>query len=233
MSLSVLVAMNDDLPRGRLWTWVEWWWHVHAPDAEIVVGHNADVPFNKARAYNEAARRASGSTFLVTDCDTYLPELAAMRAAFEAMPQPAWMRPAWVHRLSRASTRDVFEASPESPPTDVTLETPSYRNCGLFALIPADGYRAVDGFDERFAGWGNEDLAIRDCLDTLLAPVTVHDSPVLHLWHPRPKPRRWPGQTPRDVVRRNQLTRIYHDARRGPEAMQAVLDSPHRPRVFP
>jgi predicted glycosyltransferase involved in capsule biosynthesis len=67
--------------------------------------------------------------------------------------------------------------------SDDVIETRWDNHASLIA-IAADLWDRVGGFDERFEGWGWEDVAFRLACETLLGPMVVLRGVLWHLWHP-------------------------------------------------
>ena len=68
--------------------------------------------------------------------------------------------------------------------------------------------------DERFKGWGGEDLAFMRAVDTLWAKHKTLNVQVLHLWHPKIgtiwTTRKWEGQ--KTSGSNNKLASRYYGA---------------------
>jgi len=86
--------------------------------------------------------------------------------------------------------------------TDVILELPpETNNLGDFyansdwkmvdksdagvLVMTRDAYEAIEGYDERFNGWGYEDNAFASKLRKFWGPSERTKGEVAHLWHPR------------------------------------------------
>jgi len=120
------------------------WAEAAYPDAvragRLVVVRATDRPFfNKSAAHNLGARRAlagEASHVIFADADTLLaPEFSG------------WLRP-------RLDDRRFWVAA---------LRPDGCDELGLYGLlvVPAPALRATCGYDERFEGWGSEDLDLR------------------------------------------------------------------------
>lgn len=203
-------------------------WARLMPEAEWCEGLNTDVPFNRSAALNAAAAQASGSTFVTLDRDCFAPDLPVMALKVERFPDH-WRMNAMIWRLSQRSTTSLLRSGPRRPwpvvrPT--ACEGRPYKAKGGIIVVPAEMWADVQGFDERFQGWGSEDTAFMRAL------ATFHGDPhrwghTYHLWHPRigkGTGKRWEGQTDEHQSMRQHLRALYTGAAGNPEAMRAVIE---------
>ena len=77
-------------------------------------------------------------------------------------------------------------------------------------VIPRSVWEITGGFDERFVGWGQEDVAFIQAARLLVGPIERVDGFVWHLWHPKSDDRRHQGSA---HYQQNQaLGQRYRDA---------------------
>jgi hypothetical protein len=135
----VCCLVDYDCPDG-CGDWAEAAYPDDARDGRLVVVRAKDRPlFNKSAAHNLGARRAladGASHVIFADADTLLDP------GFSS-----WIRP-------RLDDRRFWVAA---------LRPDGFDELGLYGLIvvPAPALRATRGYDERFQGWGSEDLDFR------------------------------------------------------------------------
>lgn len=144
--------------------------------------------FQRSLALNRAAEGASGDVFLICDADTTYEDPADFARVVEVAEKGGWTLPQRYVRIGPGISRLWMEGEPVADPprawaNDVQQEYP-FANSGVVCL-PRAAFEAIDGFDERFKGWGGEDDAMRAALETLWAPPTRLGT-ALHLYHPRP-----------------------------------------------
>ena len=205
--LEVLVADDGsgDDTRARIETL--------ARGAPIAIGHiwQEDRGFRAAAARNLAAARARGEYLVFLDGDCVpRPEFIARH---RALAERGWMTAGNRVLLSEAFTREVLAASvpihdwtlPQwraaQARGDINRSAPlrhlplgplrklasrrwqRVRTCNLG--VWARDFRAVDGFDEVFEGWGYEDsdLAVRLLNSGVRRKEAAYATAVLHLWH--------------------------------------------------
>lgn len=125
-----------------------------------------------------------------------LSERFTARILAERIPVHAWSARSWVRARARGDVNRLSGLIPM--PWSRRVGSPrhewrSVRTCNL-ALWRHD-FLTLNGFDERFVGWGYEDsdLAIRGLNDGLRVRRAGPASTVLHLWH-RENDRRFEGE---------------------------------------
>jgi len=188
--------------------------------------------FRLARVRNRGAALARGRTLLFLDGDSILPSDHV--AAHLARRRPGWAQLGDVARLSESNSRDLQPATLAGIDLDELVAGDEFRRLarrhrkarwqnrcrhpskprlagGNFAVWRSD-YLRVNGSDERFNGWGQED----DDLGLRLRAAGVRLESILdrtcsyHVWHPSD-----PSATPRwrdgvnvpYFLRRGRLTR--------------------------
>lgn len=219
MSSVVLVPRRRDHGhRDRLWAYCESLWL--AGGWNVVTGsHETDGPFSAAHAFNRAARTAIDTLHpdvLVLMGADHVPDHYAAEAAVRAARSHGWA-PVFASTggISRTSTERLLTG--ETAPSQVRpVQVAPF--CTALLAVRTDVWTEIGGFDERFAGWGCEDVAFRMVLDTLYPdpPKPDPNSIVYALWH---------EAAPRDCFLANAtLIGEYHTAAAaGPEAMRSYL----------
>jgi glycosyltransferase involved in cell wall biosynthesis len=194
--------------------------------------------FRLARVRNRGAALAAGDTLLFLDGDSVLPPDHV--AIHLAARRPGWAMLGDVVRLSEAASRNL--APSDLATTDLHRLAPSaelrrmsrrhrksvFQNFvrhrskprlagGNFAVW-RDDYSRVNGSDERFLGWGQED----DDLGLRLRGAGVRLSSIIdrtftyHVWHPSDPsatPRWRDGVNVRYFLRRGRLSRCRRGLR--------------------
>lgn len=184
------------------------------PAAEIIVGECRPGPFNPSEAVNDAASRASGSVFCIHDSEIVLP------AAWYARARVArtWVLPDGVRYLTPSASSRLQANPPETHflPAWPEAEEIVAKPMGGAVMLPRLAFEAVGGKDDRFVGWGPEDVAFAWALETIWGPGLRFGGSMLHLWHPRlPNTRPWPDGVP-------ELMCQYEDSIGNPAAMREV-----------
>lgn len=158
-----------------------------------------DEPFNKSKAMNAGARAARQPTLVLLDADGVLSPTFLARA-MDCLAR-GWeaVRPLRFLFLLDEPTSHQFvhtgRVDGVQQVAAVQQNTP-----GMVTVIRRDSYAALGGHDERFAGWGGEDIEFLDRLQTRkLYPGSF--LPAIHLWHP-PAPQKASGHRNHELMLR-------------------------------
>ncbi len=241
--ISLLIPFSSqNLLRVQTFKWLLQYWKAELPEAEIIIGHSYGPIFCKGIALNDAARRARGEILVVLDADAYLPGAVIARCAnriLEELPHHLWYVPyRHLYRLTKKATNLVLQSDPAHPHRFPSPPPPWARGRGhhdksgyghrfgaMITIMPREALDALGCFDERFKGWGGEDVAILRALDTLYGLHKTTKNDVLHLWHPyigrSYKTRKWQGQEFSNANSR--LAMLYHKATGHPEIMRELV----------
>lgn len=215
----ILAPRRAGVPeRDRAWAWCRARWEALLPDVALYEGdHDDGGPFNRAAALNRAAAAADADgrwdLAVIVDADVFI-DPANVRHALErarATGKVTWAFTRWngltpegtERVLAGDPTRDanpkahdgvtLLAGEPRSVlPSDVIEKTnPISWSCCF--VVPRAVWDDIGGFDERFRGWGWEDMAFQSVVCGLYGHERLHGD-VWHLWHPRAEERIKPGR---------------------------------------
>ena len=217
--ISLLVPFKaDNARRAETWEWLSAYWVTELPGAELIIGTSDHVPFCKTEAVNSAAAKATGDVVVILDADCYVSGDVIVGAANDIRDarqegKKLWFVPyRFFYRLSDANSRSLMSMDPKQPPryfaappdyqlSDMASYTKVNRGHwygALIQILPREAFDLVGGMDERFAGWGGEDVSFMHVVDTLYGKHKTTQNGVIHLWHPSKganvKTREWEGQ---------------------------------------
>lgn len=184
MSTVVLVPRRADHGRrDAIWNTLATRWR--QTRFTFVEGHHYDGPFNRSAALNRAAAGAPAwTTAIIADADSWV-HAEQLNAALRIAEREQRM----VIAHSRWVNVDVDET--DDWIAGYAIEHRDHRlmfehTVSSILVVPRTVWDAVNGFDERFQGWGWEDRAFaRACRILTGAPLRVHGD-VFHLAHDRP-----------------------------------------------
>lgn len=208
---------TDDGVRERVWTACRRRWETLFRDWPIYEGVSPDGPFNRSAAINDAAKQAGEwDVALVIDADVMLPAQNVREAVKRAAKTG---RVTWAHRRWRSISQEDSERILDKPSAaegalgpggieradftraDIDLivdkTTPLSWSCCM--AVRRDAWETIDGFDERFVGWGFEDGAFQAMSGGLVGWDRI-EGDVLNFWHPR---ERGAGKADRDSRNRH------------------------------
>lgn len=219
--ISALVPFKSfgDADRDANWRWIRARFESLHPEWEICVGES-EKPFNRGMAINDAASKATGDVFFISDADCFVYPEQAIEAAELASEAPGAVVAAtrWI-AMERAITwqirtgqHDVRFASDPPAWCDVVG---TVSGC---VAISRESFETVGGYPRGFEGWGFEDNCFWYALETLVAQGRRLKGDMFHLWHPS-------ARNPDDPLfkmneRRNEL---FGNAYGKPDEMRALI----------
>lgn len=239
--ISLLIPFRADNPmRSETFRWLRKYWKHELPEAELIVGTSNSKVFCKTEAFNKAFRRSKGRVIVLLDADAYLPGAVLEKCAdriLDNLDNHLWFVPyKHLYRLTKEATRLIINSDPadplrfSSPPPREYVESwdkamYGHRYGAMVMIMPREAIEILGCFDERFSGWGGEDVAILRALDTLYGKHKITKNDLLHLWHPKIgstyRDRVWKGQTKQQ---NNRLASAYHRATGRPGKMRKLVD---------
>lgn len=215
MTVSILVPMGGPACewRERAWSWVQRHYSENHGDWELVAGKCSEPEWSKGAAVADAFSRSSGDVLVIADADSYTTPEAVRTAALTT----SWAVPhGRVYRLNQRATELLYAGEPLRRGHTAREPYMGPAGGGILALTRA-AYLEVGGVDERFRGWGGEDVSLAWALETLVGPYRRIGAPLHHLWHPHPAPNLRGSPESEALVAR------YKAARRSPELMLALV----------
>ena len=184
---------SDGGRRDLLWNFCKRWW-VERLGWPISVGYHDEGPFSLAAASNDAAASASRNydwdVALYVGADVLLGDpKQAMRATELALARKQLIF-AHDHYYSLSEEGTTLLLGGEQLHGRLA-EWPPWPNTFSSCLaVPRSLWEDIGGFDERFQGWGFEDLAFWSACCALAGGFERVTGPVFHLWHERKREER-------------------------------------------
>lgn len=219
----------DEGSRDTLWDHCHKHWSQGCPDIPITVGSSPDGPFNRAAAINDAAR-GSWDIGVVLDADVLADPAQVYTALERAMDTGRVTLPYDVFLgLTASMTKRVLAGREGDWTRGVRFRSRTHESS--IVVIPRTAWDAVGGFDERFVGWGQEDVAFIQSVRVLVGEIDRIGGPVYHLEH-GDRAARGKG-TP--LYEANQVLGARYRETKEPEAMRELLaerDMSERQRTF-
>jgi hypothetical protein len=214
----VLVPRRED--RGRrdeIWALLQ----THAwLGAHVIEGHHTEGPFNRSAALNLAAAAAGDwDLAVIADSDSFVPagQLHGALQLAERHDRVVIAHSRWVNVEPDETEQMLVEG---------WIEHRDNRDQWTFTVssmlvVPRAAWDAVNGFDERFQGWGREDNAFIRAIKILHQPPLRIDGTVYHLAHDRPTED--VNRTRSPLFRANEARWRQYMTARTPDQMRAIV----------
>lgn len=206
--------------RERLWDHCAQHWSQALPEIPIVQGSSPEGPFNRSAAINQAAEGA-WDVGVVLDADVFC-EASQVRAAVRRTSETGRVTLAFDRfiGLNPLMTRKVLEGFKGDPKRGARFISDIHESS--IVCIPRKLWDEVGGFDERFIGWGQEDVAFIQAARVLGGEIGRIKGPVFHLFHQKSPER----HTRRPEYVKNQELGQRYRMTSTPEAMRELLGGP-------
>ena len=187
MKYSVLIPYKADFGRrDYLWSYVFNRYKQLLPQLELCVGVHQNEPFCKAKAINDAAKKANGGVFIIADSDVVF-DVTLVEKIDALIRKHPWIIPfrSGIRLTETATDRLIKQGLPAIIQIEPEEILQREAIAGAFMnVITRACFEVVGGLDERFKNWGGEDDALAMALDTLCGRHYRLDGVIYHLWHP-------------------------------------------------
>lgn len=193
MRMVILVPRRGNPERDLLWAWCKARWEALFPDWPVIEGHHeGPSAFNRSAAINRAARLAGEwDLAIVIDADIFI-RASQVRDAVTRAAETG--KVTWAHRRWRGLHQEWTDrivrdgrdlgAELDRDDMDIFVERTNPISWSCCIVIPRATWDDLGGFDERFRGWGFEDMAFQSVVCGLYGHERIAGD-VYHLWHSR------------------------------------------------
>lgn len=187
--ISLLIPFaSHDQRRIMIFEWVTRRWAHLFTDWQLCVGMSEEENFNRSEARNKAFERSKGDILVLSDADTACTAECVLAAIQKVQQGAPWVV---AHDRYYSLTKEYTDQLLLQPPT-VNLCPPfesdwimKERSMAGVLVMPRAAWEHVNGYDERFQGWGYEDNEFAIRMDRRWGPHQRVRGPMLHLWHER------------------------------------------------
>lgn len=225
---TIVIPWRDsgDKHRQRIFEWILSRYKYLFPEGQIELCDNGSERFSRGGSRNAGVSFAERDFILLADADT-VPYLEWIYAGAKLLEEGvSWVLPYGsdgYFNVNRESTEHVLnELDPKDDfdPKNMGFDYQLLSWAGQI-LTTKDAFEAAGGYDERFTGWGYEDNAFKEAMDTLVGQHgRVAQGHTAHLWHPAPVTQTW--QQP-DIITNRQLYGRYKSRSGNPELMKELV----------
>ena len=191
---SVVIPWRDDgtIERVNNFDWImSRWESIFGDNVWLHVGDSGDEIFSRSKTRNLLASQSESDVIVFADADTIPNPLYITQAVEKVRESSAWCIAYGEKRyynLTEEASLKILSMNPASVLMEPPVSWCEHRLTSWAGMIAVsrDAFKSVGGYDERFIGWGHEDVALRLKLDNECGQHTrVDGGYVMHLWHPR------------------------------------------------
>lgn len=186
----------------------------------VIEGHHLEGPFNRSAALNTAAAAAGSWKFaVIADADSFVTpgSLAGAIQLAHHTGRVVIAHSRWVNVDLDEISQLLWDGWIEHRDDRATYN----HTVSSMLVVPRTVWDTVNGFDERFEGWGREDNAFIRAVKVLTEPPLRIDGTVYHLAHDRPVEDTHRTSSP--LFRANERRWVQYRSARTPEQMRDLV----------
>ncbi len=187
---------TDNGPRQVICDWVVKRINFFFPEAKVYFGNSPSGEFNRSAAINDAFSQIEGQKYIaINDSDTVWNPYTIINGFHSLVYDSKFVIPYSNYvALTKESTDDILSLKPSVGIDNLELHWEFNVNVNphVYHAPPVSGLCVMKSddfakvkFDERFVGWGEEDVAFVIRASSILGKPYRCGGPVYHLWHPR------------------------------------------------
>lgn len=144
---------------------------------------------SRSATINWLVDQAQTDYVLVLDADTIPEKFAVEQGVALLEAGTPWVIPYDEHKyynLTEESSDRILKGNPCAPISGYTYEHRLTSWSGGI-MFRTDDFKRAGGFDERFRGWGHEDVAFMIKFNHEVGPYARVPAKIFHLWHEKGK----------------------------------------------
>lgn len=161
------------------------------PNTDMIIASDGNDPYSKSSAINKAVKKTKTECIAIIDADILCPKNAMLSGLKLLKSFPLILPYNNVCDLSRHMSEVLYDKPYYALNTSMLHGKNRHNNksvpVGGINLINKTCFMKINGFDERFTGWGGEDDAFVAASDTICGPHKRLTGNIYHLWHPPKK----------------------------------------------
>lgn len=208
-NLSIIVPFKSDgKDREKIWNFLKKRYETLMPDAELCINEYDEVPYCKSASINNAVRKSTREILLIVDADILI-NIKDVEKAMSEVYDKGIVAPYKLVRFSEDATNKILENNNFNiDDSFIDSNTQTFTTlCSAICIIKKEIFKKCGGYDERFKGWGSEDVAFYKCMHRVNGPIyKIPDFTMYHLYHQLDK-----NHVTTDNANRNKfLERIFY-----------------------
>jgi len=196
--LSIVIPYRPSTDRRiTLFNWIYKRYEMLFPESEIIVSDADDSAiFSRSRSRNLGVDRVKSKYVLLADADTITCRRFIEHGILELDYGAGWVIPYGPRDffvLDNVCSSNILSRRPDynMSPSEFSWEW-KLESFGGLNLMRTESFRMVNGFDERFIGWGYEDNSFMIAMNTIIGKaVRPQGTWGAHLWHPATAGETW------------------------------------------
>lgn len=160
-------------------------WNSYGFDVCLAVDESSI--FNRSKACNQGVKDSEAELIILADGDVYIPQASIEKGVQVVSFDETWVIPYDVYfNLTQEDTGHFLNGTKKIEECSWDHRILSWAGLSIFKR---ETYLDLGGHDERFEGWGEEDVAFRLKMDNEYSHHKRVAGNIYHLWHPAPSER--------------------------------------------
>jgi hypothetical protein len=159
MKIGVVFPWRETPSRLPLKQYVENWYKTNLPEARIVCSDSGHTPFNLAASRNAGAEQLLDCDIIIHNDADVIPDINSLRKGIEE----AFRTGLFCNPYDKYKIMDLINTKKVLSGRTSYKNAPSQQiqgTCSGTVITTPKTWELVGKFDERFLGWGYEDVAI-------------------------------------------------------------------------
>ncbi|MGL5557768.1 MAG: galactosyltransferase-related protein [Paraclostridium dentum] len=185
-NLSIIIPFKTDgLDRERNWKWLKKRYEALMPEAELCIDDLDVTPYCKSASINNAVRKSTKEILLIVDADIIM-SVKDLEKAINEVYDKGIVAPSRLVKFSENATNTILQSNNfniDDSLIDMNTQVFNSISSGI-CIIKKEIFKKCGGYDEKFKGWGNEDVAFSMCMHRVNGPIyRMTNFTMYHLYH--------------------------------------------------
>ncbi|WP_199874183.1 galactosyltransferase-related protein [Paraclostridium bifermentans] len=159
-NLSIIIPFKTDgKDRERNWNWLKKRYQALMPEAELCIDDLDVTPYCKSASINNAVRKSNREILLIVDADIIM-NVGDLEKAVKEVYDKGIVAPSRLIKFSENATNKILQSNNfniDDSLIDINTQVFNSISSGI-CIIKKEIFKKCGGYDEKFKGWGNEDV---------------------------------------------------------------------------